>query len=202
MRLTLRAVIGFFLAVLLALPVPGWSQSNLVAPGGGLKIVVIRGEGVVNSITSKGAPVVVEVRDDTDKPLAGADVVFQMPYMGPGGTFYGWMRTHSTRTDAEGRATSASFSPSSEEGPFEIVVTASAVGKHTAVRVAQSNSRTGATPAAKSSHKTLWIVLGVVAAGAIGGGVAASRRGGDSSAAVAAVPVTVTPGLVTVGGPR
>src|ERR1041385_1507185 len=115
MRLTLRAVIGFFLAVLLALPVPGWSQSNLVAPGGGLKIVVIRGEGVVNSITSKGAPVVVEVRDDTDKPLAGADVVFQMPYMGPGGTFYGWMRTHSTRTDAEGRATSASFSPSSEE---------------------------------------------------------------------------------------
>ena len=190
------------LAVLLALPAPGWSQANSLAPAGrSLKVAVIRGANVVNPLNGKAAPVEVEVRDDEEKPVAGAEVIFQLPYMGPGGVFYGWMRTHHTRTNEQGRATSAPFTPNGEEGPFEIAVTASAGGRQGAARIAQSNSRTGSAPAAKSSHKTLWVVLAVAAAAAIGGGVAASR-GGDSSAAVTTIPITVTPGVVTVSGPR
>jgi hypothetical protein len=172
--------------------------------GGGqrLKIVVIRGDNVVNSITRNAAPVIVEVRDDAEKPVPSADVVFQLPSIGPGGTFYGWMRTYTTRTDVQGRASSAPFTPSSEEGFYEIAVNASAAGQHGSVRIAQSNSRTGATPVARSSHKTLWIVLGVVAAGAIGGGIAASRGGDSNGTAAVTIPVTVSPGVVTVGGPR
>jgi hypothetical protein len=200
--------------VLLGLPAPGWSQSsapsnnqsepqanNLVAVKRGLKISVVRGDGVVNSINGKAAPVIVEVRDENEAPVRGAEVVFQLPYLGPSGTFYGWMRTHTARTDEQGRVTSPPFTPSTDEGPFEIAVTASAPGRQGAVKIAQSNSRSGATPAAKSSHKTLWIVLAVAAGAAIGGGVAATR-GGDSTSAVTTVPVTVSPGVVTVGGPR
>lgn len=185
--------------MLLALPAPGWSQPALPT-GRSLKINVVRGEGVVNSITGNAAPVIVEVRDENEKPVARAEVVFQLPFTGPGGTFYGWLRTNTTRTDEQGRATSAPFTPNSEEGPFEIVVTASDAGRRATVRVAQSNSRSG-TPVVKKSHKAIWVVLGVVAAGAIGGGIAASR-GGSSSTAVVSTPVTISPGVVTVGGPR
>jgi hypothetical protein len=71
------------LTVALLLPPPGWGQqasgpqSNLVAPeSGGLKIVVLKGEGAVNNIKARTAtPPVVEVRDVEDKPVAGAEVV-------------------------------------------------------------------------------------------------------------------------------
>ena len=191
------------------LPAPSWSQevtgpkSNIVPDNGPLKIVVVQGEGALNNIRSRTATApVVEVRDDHDKPVTGAEVVFQLPAAGPGGVFNGWMRTQTTRTDAQGRATATGLTPNDEEGRFNIKVTASE-GKRTATAViAQSNSRTGGSTTQKAgrSHKTLWIVLGVAVVGGIVAAIAATR--GGSSSTPSTTPVTITPGPVSVGSPH
>jgi hypothetical protein len=197
-RMTLRGLLSVTLAVL-TLPLPGWSQA---AADNALKVTVVEGEGARNSIRARSAtPPVVEVHDERGEPVSGADVVFQLPAMGPGGAFYGWLRTNAGRTDARGRVAAGTITPNDEEGRFNIMVTAKSGTKMGTLVVHQINTRDGSEARAKSSHKTLWVVLAVAAAGAIGGGVAASRRG-DSSTAVVPVPVTISPGVVTVGGPR
>ena len=197
------------LTVALLLPPAGWGQqasgpkSNLVAPeGGGLKIVVLKGEGAVNNIKARTAtPPAVEVRDDKDKPVAGVEVVFQLPAGGPGAVFNGWMRTQTARTDAQGQAEAQGMAPNDQAGRFNIKVTATE-GKRTAsVIVAQSNAAGAVGAQARSSRKTLWIVLGVAAVAAIAGGVAATR-GDSATAAPTTVPITISPGPVTVAGPR
>jgi hypothetical protein len=202
-----RAILSICLAGALALPAPGWSQqvsgpkSNLVQ-GGGLKVVVVQGEGATNNIRSKsGTPPVVEVRDDSDKPVAGAEVVFQLPAAGPGGVFNGWMRTQTARTDAQGQARAEGFTPNEEEGRFNIKVIASAGSKNATVVIGQSNVRGTAAQAKGSSKKALWIVLGVAAVAGIAIAVGVSRDDKTPAAAVT-VPVTVSAGAITVGGPR
>ena len=206
-----RAILSVCLATALALPAPGWSQqvsgpkSNLAqASGGGLKLTVVQGEGAANNIRTKTATQpVVEVRDDNDKPVSGAEVVFQLPASGPGGVFNGWMRTQTARSDEQGRATAQGFTPNDEEGRFNIKATATAGSKNATVVIGQSNTRTGGPggEAAKSSRKTVWIVLGVLAVGGIAGGVAATR-GNGSTVTTPTNPVTVSAGAITVGGPR
>ena len=196
----------------LLVPVQAWPQqgaapkSNLIDTGGGLKIVAIEGEGAINNTRTKTAVApVVEVKDDQDKPVTGAEVVFQLPAAGPGGVFNGWMRTQTVRTDAQGRAAATGFAPNEEEGRFNIKVIATSGTKTATLVIGQSNSRTGGgtTAAAKrgSSHKTLWILLGLGAAAAITGGIVATH-GDDNGSAASSTAVTVTPGAVTVGGPR
>src|SRR5712664_1796400 len=92
---------------------------------GGLKIVVVQGEGAKNNVRTRSATQpVVEVRDDSDKPVAGAEVVFQLPPAGPGGVFNGWMRNQTARTGPDGRAQTSGFTPNDEEGRFNIKATA------------------------------------------------------------------------------
>jgi hypothetical protein len=189
----------------MALPSPGWSQevsgpkANLVK-GGGLKIVVIQGEGATNNIRTKSATLpVVEVRDDSDKPVANAEVIFQLPAAGPGGTFNGWMRNQTVRSNAQGQASAEGLTPNDEEGRFNIKVSAVSGPRTGTLIIGQSNIR-GSGAQAKSSKKTLLIVLGVLAVGGIAGGVAATRNGDTAVATV--TPVTVSAGPVTVGGPR
>jgi hypothetical protein len=178
---------------------PAWPQES----GGGLKLTPLKGEGAFNSTRNKSAtPPAVEVRDENDKPVQGAEVTFQLPAMGPSGAFYGWLRTNTGRTDARGRVEAASFTPNDEEGRLNIMVTAKSAGKLGSLVVHQTNTRDGsvATDRPKSSHKALWILLGVAAAGTIAA-VAATRGGGNGNG-VTLTPVSISPGPVTVGGPR
>jgi hypothetical protein len=175
-------------------------KSNLVQSGG-LKIVVIQGEGATNNIKTKAVTLpVVEVRDESDKPVANAEVVFQLPAAGPGGVFHGWMRTQTVRSNAQGQAGVEGFTPNDEPGRFNIKVTASSGTKTGSLIIGQSNI-VGSGSQAKRGGKTLWIVLAVAAVAGIAGGVAATR-GDDSSSTVTTIPVTVTAGAITVGGPR
>jgi hypothetical protein len=197
--LTLRAIVSISL---LLLPGPSWAQD---ASSGGLKLIAVKGEGAHNNIRSKSATSpAVEVRDANDKPVAGAEVVFQLPPMGASGAFYGWLRTNTGRTDVEGRVEAGSFTPNDEEGRLNIMVTAKKGTQNGSLVIHQTNTRDGSASGAraKSSNKTLWIVLGVVAAAAVTGGVVAATHGGSDNNAPTVVPVTITPGLVTVGGPR
>ena len=181
-------------------------KSELTQAPGGLKIVVVQGEGAKNNVRTRSATQpVVEVRDDSDKPVAGAEVVFQLPPAGPGGVFNGWMRTQTARTSAEGRAEANGFAPNDEVGRFNIKVTATSGTKTTSAIIAQSNTHSGEDvggPQAKS-RSNLWKILVVVgAAGLAGGIVAATRGGGSSSTETVTIPIGISPGPVTVGGPR
>jgi hypothetical protein len=179
-------------------------KSTLVQPGG-VKIVVVEGEGAVNNIRTKVATQpVVEIRDDNDKPIPGAEVIFQLPAAGPGGVFNGWMRNQTARSNAEGRAGTNGFVPNDEAGRFNIKVTATVGTKSTSAIIAQSNgSGAGNGKEAKSSRATMWKVLAIVGAGALAGGIYAGTRGGDSaSSTAAAIPVSASAGPISVAGPR
>jgi len=165
-----------------------------------VKIVVLQGEGARNGIKSKStvAPVV-EVQDESGKPIEGAEVVFQLPAAGPGGIFHGWMRTQTVRTNAQGQAGVSGYVPNDQEGRFNIKVTATKGSKSDSVVVSQINVRT--TEAAKSRKGLWWKLAGVAGAGAVIGVVAATRDGGSTTTS-GSTPVTILPGGVTVTAPK
>lgn len=171
-----------------------------------IKLIAIQGEGALNSVkTRKGTQIVVEVRDDKDKPVPGAEVVFQLPAEGPGGTFNDWMRSQTARTNEQGQAGTSALAPNDQEGRFNVKVTAT-LSNGRDVRTAnlvvgQSNGNNGGAQA-KSSKKGLWITLAVIGAAAIAGGAAKAASGDSTSTTTTSVPVTVSAGPITVGGPR
>lgn len=204
----LKPVVTLALAGVLAMPAPILAQAapaaaqKLVAQSGNLKIVALEGEGAKNNVRAKSATApVVEVRDETDKPVAGAEVVFQLPATGPGGVFHGWMRTQTVRSDAQGKAAVTGYVPNDEEGRFNIKVTATSGAKTGAAVIAQSNVR-GSGSSAGSAKRGWWKPVAVIAGAAAIGGIVAATRNGNGSAAATTTPVTITPGAVTVSGPR
>jgi hypothetical protein len=208
--LNTKSFLSLLLSALLLAPAGSWAQqtsgpkSTLVQETGSLKIVVIEGEGAMNNIRSRTATQpLVEVRDENDKPVEGAEVVFQLPAAGPGGVFHGWMRNQTARTNAEGRAAASGFTPNEEPGRFNIKVTATTGTKTGTAVIAQSNTLNGVGGSqARKSRRNLWIAIGVIAAAAIVGGVVAASGDDDDSPAAATNPITITPGPVTVGNPR
>lgn len=203
-----------------AAPAAPKQASQLVdqQPKGTLKINVLEGEGARNSIRNRTsvAPIV-EVRDAADKPVTGAEVVFQLPLAGPGGMFNGWLRSQTVRTDEAGKATVTGYTPNTEAGRYNIKVTATAGSQTGSAVIAQINVESGAATSAAEAAKggTMpappaamkkalpWRILGpVIGAAALGGVVAAVRGGKDSPASAASTPVSISAGAVTVGVPR
>jgi hypothetical protein len=175
------------------------------APTGEIKIVVVQGEGALNNIrTRSAAPLIVEVRDSSDKPVAGAEVIFQLPPAGPGGVFNGWMRNQTARTSAEGRAETNGYAPNDEVGRFNIKVTATSGAKTTSSIIAQTNTPTGTGGNGKvaKSKSNLWKVVLIVGAAGLAGGIVAATRGGSSTPPTPPTPITVSAGPITIGGPR
>jgi hypothetical protein len=174
------------------------------ASGGEIKLVVVQGEGALNNIrTRNAAPLIVEVRDASDKPIAGAEVIFQLPPAGPGGVFNGWMRNQTARTNAEGRAETNGFTPNDEAGRFNIKVSATSGTKTASLIIAQVNSPNGTENGKQAKSKSnLWKVLLIVGAAGLAGGIVAATRGGSSTPAPPPVPITVTAGPITIGAPR
>ena len=109
-------------------------------PQGTLKVNVLEGEGARNSVRNRTAVApIVEVRDAAGKPMVGAEVVFQLPLAGPGGSFNGWLRSQTARTDESGKATVSGYVPNTEAGRYNIKVTATA-GSQTGSAVAMSST--------------------------------------------------------------
>jgi hypothetical protein len=168
----------------------------------------VEGEGATNQIRSRsGVAPIVEVRDAEDKPVPGAEVYFQLPLAGPSGYFNGWLRNQTVKTDANGRAAARGFQPNDEEGRFNIKATATMGSRTGSAVIAQSNVRTGGSSGStsrlsSSGSKKWWIVAAVAGAGALTGGIVAATRDGNGTAAAAPRAITISPGAVTVGGPR
>jgi hypothetical protein len=205
-----RGILVVILSAVLAVPPYAVGQEKAAAPAnpappaGPLKIIVIQGEGAVNSISGHTATQpVVEVRDEKDKPVVGAEVVFQLPAAGPGGVFQGWMRTQTVRTNEQGQAGTSGFTPTEEPGRFNIKVTATQGERSASAVIAQTNvQRTTSAGQAVASSSWKWKIIGLAGLGAVVGGIYAAKRGGNGTVATPAVPVTITAGSVTVAGPR
>lgn len=182
---------------------PAW-QATPAATSEGLKIVVVRGDGNKNNIRLKSAEdIAVKIVDTSDKPVTGAEVVFQVPPTGPSGRFYDWLQTQTVKTDAEGMAKVAGLTPNDEPGRWHMRVMAQQGARTASMLVPQFNINSdGSTKASGKSHKKMWIAIGVIGVAAIAGGAAAASRGGDSTTATPTRPVVIAPGPITVGGPR
>src|SRR5215470_7085645 len=90
-----------------------------------LKVVVIQGEGVRNNVAlGTNQQLVVQVRDESDKPVAGASVTFYTPEKGPGGAFFGAYNKLTVSANEQGNAAATNFQPNLFEGSFQIRVIA------------------------------------------------------------------------------
>jgi hypothetical protein len=178
-------------------------QAGQASTSEGLKIVVVRGDDGKNNIRLKSTEdIAVKVVDASEKPVAGAEVVFQVPPNGPSGRFYDWLQTQTVKTDAEGIAKVAGFTPNDEPGRWHMRVMAQQGARSASLLVPQTNiTGDGRSTESGGSRKKLWIALGIIAVGAIAGGIALASGNGDD-AATPSRPVVIAPGPITVGGPR
>jgi hypothetical protein len=178
---------------------PPLSTGRQLAPGG-LRILVLEGQNVHNSLTNKSAiSPVVQVLDAVDQPVQGATVTFEAPPAGPGGTF-GGQPIATTRTDSTGQATAA-LTINSTPGSFVIKVTASFAGQSGEAIIRQANDAKvleAMVPLPPKPWYKDWKWWAVIGAGA-GAGVATSvillNRNNTST-------ITIAPGTVVIGGPR
>ena len=181
-------------------------KPRAAGPSGALRVIILDGENAINSIPSRTfAMPVVEVRDENDLPVEGADVTFDLPQVGPGAFFPNQQTSLKTRTNVQGQAAATGFRPNSEPGRFRIRVTASFGGRTGEVGINQVNSAKSLPAGAqvqpkKSSKKWLWIALAAGGAAAAGGAIWATR--GNDSTAASASTLTLVPGPITVGNPR
>lgn len=198
-----RPLLAWTLTVLLVQTAFGQAPS---LPVGSLRILVLEGANAVNSIPNRAATFpVVEVRDENDLPVEGAEVVFEMPATGPGGTFPNQKNTFTGRTNLQGQVR-APYLMNATPGPFDIIVTASIGTRTGKTAIAQTHSMQ--TPEEMTVKKKRWYKdwrVWAVAGGAATAGIILGTRGGSSSStATPPVPptITITPGGPTIGGPR
>lgn len=205
-----RRLLGLTLGLLLASPAwPAAPPPAAPAPNEQLKVFVLEGQGAVNYLPEKrGRTPVVEVRDENDLPVEGAEVLFELPASGPGGEFPGSGRSKTVKTGIGGQA-AAPFTVNNEAGAFQIKVTAKIGDKIGRAVIGQVNSTTPAVmmPQKKTGWFTtrkMLIISSAAAAGVIAGVLASN--GGGSSATPTAPPapptIIITPGSPTFGGPR
>ena len=173
-----------------------------------LKLLVLAGNGEMNDLERRVmASLVVQVLDQNDRPVEGAEVVFLFPLNGPGATFLGGKTSQTVRTTGTGEAAAVNWMANGEVGAFEVHVTATygnEVGETTVKMSNVTRIVEGAKRGAKQAHwySPTWVKIAVIGgvAGAVAGIILATR-GGSHSSTSSTVPITVTPGSPTVGHP-
>jgi hypothetical protein len=121
------------------------SSSGLFAqPTGSLKVRVVDGDGGFNDIRNAiGHEITVEVRDQNNHPVMGAEVTFTAPTYGPSGTFANGTLTEIVVTDRDGIAHSVGIKPNATEGRLVIAVVASSQGREGTASIRQGNTAAG-----------------------------------------------------------
>jgi len=179
-----------------------------------LHIQVIEGEGAVNASGSHNArPLMVEVTDETGKPVEGASVSFHLPEDGPGGTFGNGLRTDVTVTDVRGRANLHSIVLNGTPGRLAIRIVASKEQARAGMVSFQyiAEPKSGAAPEKSSKHSPSflhgpikWVIIAALAGGAAAAGaVLAGKSGSGASNTPATTTSTISIGTpsLTVGKP-
>jgi hypothetical protein len=173
-------------------------QLTSAVPTRSLRVVALEGEEAVNSIPAHtGTAPVVEIRDENERPVEGATVIFSLPEAGAGGIFPGDHLTLTKMTNQRGQADATGFTPNFISGRFLIRVTALRDGVTGTAFVRQTN--TNKMPNLRS-HRTgiswKWVAVGAgVAAAAATGIYFATRSSGPSS-------ISASAGTVVFGSPH
>lgn len=176
------------------------AAAAVIAGAERLKLVVVEGEGALNSIEARRAKEpVVRVVDDEDVPVPGAVVNFILPAQGAGGYFMDREASLTVTTGADGLATGRGLKPNGTAGPFVIRVTASWRGETATANIHQTN----VAPAARGNGKKIALIA--LIGGAAVAGLVAATRGSDGPAANSAASAgrtTVQSGTPVFGPPR
>lgn len=139
MRLAMYAISTALLAI------PGASQERTSQDTGALTIVIREGGNAINRISDNAtARLVVEVQDSGGQPLAGVEVTFAAPRIGPRLVFTNGADSMSTTTDADGRAIAGDLRPI-DVGPFEILISAHYQDRRATALISQSNADADST---------------------------------------------------------
>ncbi len=181
-------------------------QATPTPPAPTLRLFVLQGNNAVIDITGRthtASTPIVEVRDLNDQPVEGADVIFELPASGPGGSFPGNKITFQAKTNTQGQA-SGPFTPNSLPGRFFIHVTATSGERFGRVTIQQTSATLAATGTGdktiQHSSRKKWIIIASVgAAAAVAVGVVLATRGSGSTPA--STPTTTTPTIIISAGP-
>ena len=168
-----------------------------------LKVVPLAGNQEMNDLQKKlMAPLVVQVLDQNDQPVEGADVTFRFPIDGPTAIFGGERNGQAFRTNADGQAAAVGWTANSKVGSFKVQVTAFRGSEEGSAVISMSNV-TRIADATKVHQKKWWSTpwgrVTIVAGAAVVATVAVlATRGSGSGTKV----ITATPGSPTIGGPQ
>lgn len=168
-----------------------------------LKVIALAGNGEMNDLEKKVmAPLVVDVLDQNDRPVEGADVTFRFPPSGPSATFADQKSAATFRTNADGEAAAIGWMANSQTGTFKIQVTAIRGLEDGTAVISMTNAAHVTEAAARVQNKKWWsrkstkiIIIAVVAAAAATAIVLATRGSGTKT-------VTAIPGSPTIGAPQ
>jgi hypothetical protein len=169
-----------------------------------LQIRVVEGEGGVHLPGSRSSrPIVVDITDETGKPVPGAAVSFHLPEDGPGGVFVNGLRTEVVITDTAGRASLHGLVANRVPGRFQIRILASKeqarAGTVSFQYVAEPRAGTTVAKSASSPGRRKWMAVAAAVGGGAVAGLIAVRGGGASPAAAA--PTALAPASPSVGNP-
>ncbi len=188
--------------------VPGTLAQDASADSPALRIVVLVGDNAVNVI-KKGTIImpVVQVLDQSGKPVAGAEVTFFAPGDGASVQFTDGSRSSTITTDADGKASPVG-GVALNAGEFQYKITAVFRDQRATAVIHQTNvtsqgplAKSGSGSGAHSSHLVWWVIAGAAVAAAAGIGAGLGHGG---SAAVSSPPSAVIGGGsgLTVGAPH
>jgi hypothetical protein len=171
-----------------------------------LRVRALAGDGEMNDLERRVmAPLVVQVIDQNDRPVEGADVVFRFPLNGPGALFADQKTSKTVKTNGQGQAAATGWMANGELGTFQVHVSAAYGNQIGGATISMTNvtriAGDGKTYRVKNRHwySSKWVKIGIIAGGAaaVAGIVLAVTSGGGSSSHT----ITISPGSPTVGAP-
>ncbi len=172
-----------------------------------LKVRALAGNGEMNDLERHVVtPLVVQVLDQNDRPVEGAEVVFRFPLNGPGATFRNGNTSQTVRTNGTGQAAAVNWMANDQTGTFAVRVTATYGNQMGEATVSMTNVTRIVEDAKKTKHaswySSKWFKVALIGGGAaaVAGIVLATRGSGSSSPPT--TTITITPGSPSVGGPH
>ena len=173
-----------------------------------LKVIALAGKDEMNDLERHVmAPLVVEVLDQNDRPVEGAEVVFRFPIQGPSATFADQKTAQTVRTNTQGEAAAMNWTANGQVGTFQVHATATYGNQMGEITIPMSNvTRIVETKRIGRQQKKWWTTrtfkIAVIAGGAAAvAGIVLATRGGGGTKTTAPTTVTITPGSPSVGGP-
>lgn len=170
-----------------------------------LKVILLSGNQGMNDLERKVmVPLVVQVVDQSDQPVDGAEVIFRFPLSGAGASFADQKNAQTFRTNADGQAAATGWTANGKVGTFQVQVTASRGNELGSATIFMTNV-TRIVGAARVREKHWWsskgakIGIAVGAAAVIAVAVILATRGSGSKSSTV---ITATPGSPTIGAPQ